>query len=34
MQVGAALLVGLVSGAIPAVRAARMRILDGLRSIA
>ncbi|GAB2863381.1 ABC transporter permease [Pseudoduganella ginsengisoli] len=34
MQVGAALLVGLISGAIPAVRAARMRILDGLRSIA
>jgi putative ABC transport system permease protein len=34
MQVGAALLVGLVSGAVPAVRAARMRILDGLRSLA
>jgi len=33
MQVGAALLVGLVSGAVPAIRAARMRILDGLRSI-
>lgn len=33
MQAGAALLVALVSGAIPAARAARMRILDGLRSI-
>jgi putative ABC transport system permease protein len=33
MQAGAALLVGLVSGAVPAIRAARMRILDGLRSI-
>ncbi|MRV75623.1 FtsX-like permease family protein [Duganella sp. FT92W] len=33
MQVGTALLVGLVAGLVPAVRAARMRILDGLRSI-
>jgi putative ABC transport system permease protein len=33
MQLGAALVVGLVAGLVPAVRAARMRILDGLRSI-
>jgi putative ABC transport system permease protein len=33
MQAGAALAIGLVAGAIPAIRAARMRILDGLRSI-
>jgi putative ABC transport system permease protein len=34
MQVGAALLVGVVAALIPAWRAARVRIVDGLRAVA
>ena len=34
MQIGAALLVGVVAALIPAWRAARVRIVDGLRAVA
>ena len=33
MQVGAALVVGVVAAPIPAWRAARIRIVDGLRAV-
>ena len=33
MQVGAALVVGVVAAALPAWRAARVRIVDGLRAV-
>ena len=34
MQIGAALLVGVVAALIPAWRAAQVRIVDGLRAVA
>ena len=34
MQIGAAVIVGIVAALIPAWRAARVRIVDGLRSVA
>ena len=34
MQVGAALVVGVVAALVPAWRAARVRIVDGLRAVA
>ena len=34
LQMGAALVVGLVAAAVPAWRAVRLRIVDGLRAVA